>query len=192
MNKPPCICWWWRSELCFKKRCFSHFSSAESSFFSAAILRRPPEDALPSWWSVGILYTAAFFETSRNVDLRTPCSLSYGQKQQNQGKHNCESWKKYKPRWHDHFVPPVEGCEEEGRVQEEEGIQAWRRKTFWLSYPHVWQFSPLLWNVMKHQPAIFRAKSNKGCSENFKDTVCLNAIMLFPVIDFNFHNSERI
>ena len=42
----------------------------------------------------------------------------------------CESWKKYKPRWHDHFVPPVEGGEEEGRAQEEEGIQAWRRKTF--------------------------------------------------------------
>ena len=41
-----------------------------------------------------------------------------------------ESWKKYKPRWHDHFVPPVEGGEEEGRAQEEEGIQAWRRKTF--------------------------------------------------------------
>ena len=52
------------------------------------------------------------------------------------------------------------------------------------------QFSPLLWNVMNNQPAIFRAKSNQGCSENFKDSVCSNAIKLFPVIDFNFHNLE--
>ena len=43
---------------------------------------------------------------------------------------------------------------------------------------------------MNNQSAIFRAKSNQGCSENFKDPVCSNAIKLFPVIDFNFHNLE--
>ena len=142
----PLLIWWWWFEIEY-----IHFSSVESSFFSAAILRRPPEDALPSWGSVWIftIFLRRFWNCIMLIYEEPPLSQVV---KLNKTKENtlCESWKKHKPRWHDHFVPPVEGGEEEGRAQEEEGIQAWRRKTFWLSYPHV---SPLilhhLWKYWK-------------------------------------------